>query len=75
MTRTGKKSQMSSNFGQIRPLTLELLSLERIKNEDPIAFHFYQIFVKLAGNQDRHKISDEFEFRPDPTIDLGVTFP
>ena len=28
-------------------------------------FIFYQIFVRLAGNQDRHKILDEFEFRPD----------
>ena len=27
-------------------------------------FIFYRIFVKLAGNQDRHKISDEFGFRP-----------
>ena len=23
---------------------------------------FYQIFFELAGNEDRHKISDEFEF-------------
>ena len=27
---------------------------------------FYQIFFKLAGNKDRHKISDEFEFRHTP---------
>ena len=26
---------------------------------------FDRIFVKLAGNKDRHKISDEFKFRPD----------
>ena len=26
---------------------------------------FYQIFFKLAGNENRHKISDEFEFRSD----------
>ena len=25
-------------------------------------FIFYQIFVKLAGNQDRHKISNKLEF-------------
>ena len=24
---------------------------------------FYQIFFKLAGNEDMHKISDEIEFR------------
>ena len=26
---------------------------------------FDRIFIKLAGNQDRHKIWNEFEFRPD----------
>ena len=30
-------------------------------------------FVKLAGNQDRHRISDEFEFRPDRISHFGVT--
>ena len=38
-------------------------------------FNFYQIFVKLAGNQDRHKISDEFEFRSDLISHFGVTCP
>ena len=31
--------------------------------------------MKLADNTDRHKISDEFEFQPDWTIDFGVTCP
>ena len=39
------------------------------------SFIFYRIFVKLAGNQDRHKISDEFEFRPDRISHFGVTCP
>ena len=39
------------------------------------SFIFDQIFVKLAGNQDRHKISDEFEFRPDRISHFGVTCP
>ena len=30
---------------------------------------------KLADNRDRHKILDEFEFRPDQTIYFGVTCP
>ena len=30
------------------------------------------IFVKLAGNRDRHKISDKFEFWPDQTCHFGV---
>ena len=37
------------------------------------SFIFDQIFVKLAGNQDRHKISDEFEFRPDQISHFRVT--
>ena len=32
VTRTCIKSRMSSNFGQIRPLTKELAALERLKN-------------------------------------------
>ena len=35
---------------------------------DPILFIF-------AGNKDMHKISDEFEFRPDRTTDYGVSCP
>ena len=31
--------------------------------------------MKLADNMDRHKILDEFEFRPDRTIDFWVTCP
>ena len=34
-----------------------------------------RIFVKLAGNQIRHKISDEFEFWPDQTSHFGVICP
>ena len=30
-------------------------------------FFWSDLFFKLAGNEDRHKISDEFEFRPDRT--------
>ena len=39
------------------------------------SFIFYQIFVKLAGNQDSHKISDEFEFQLGPISHFGVTCP
>ena len=39
------------------------------------SFIFDRIFVKLAGNQDRYKISDEFEFRPDRISHFGVTCP
>ena len=43
---------MSSHFGQIGPLTLELAALERLN-----------IFI-LAGIEDMHKILDELEFQP-----------
>ena len=31
--------------------------------------------MKRADNMDKHKISDDFEFLPDRTIDFGVTCP
>ena len=39
------------------------------------AFNFDQIFIKLAGNQDRYKISVKFEFGPFGNIRIGVTSP
>ena len=36
---------------------------------------FYPILFILAGNEDMHKISDEFEFWPDRTSDYGVSCP
>ena len=38
-------------------------------------FRFNRIFISLADNLDRHTISNDFEFRPDRTIDFGVTCP
>ena len=32
-------------------------------------------FVRIPGNMDNYNISDEFEFRPDPTSDCGVICP
>ena len=32
-------------------------------------------FFILAGNEDINKISDKFEFRPDQTVDYGVSCP
>ena len=63
-------------------LTTELAALERLKISHGLimekwclqasSFIFYQIFVKLAGNQDSHKISDEFELRLDRISHFGV---
>ena len=39
------------------------------------SFIFYRIIIKVAGNQDKHKSSDEFDFRPDQTTHFWVTCP
>ena len=31
------------------------------------SFIFYRIIIKVAGNKDKHKSSDEFDFGPDKT--------
>ena len=80
VTRTCIKSRTSSNFGQIGQLTLELAALERLKKFLRLtmgkcclhasSFIFDRIIIKIAGNQDRHKSSDEFDFGPDQTTNL-----
>ena len=84
VTRTCIKSRTSSNFGQIGQLTTELAALERLKNPHRLimgkclrasSFIFDRIIIKVAGNEDRHKSSDEFDFGPDQTIHFGVTCP
>ena len=75
--RTCIKSRMSSNFGQIGPLTMELeLCPWAFKKKIPMdlqwgkwclhtsSFFFYRIIIKVAGNQDRHKSLEEFDFGP-----------
>ena len=39
------------------------------------SFIFDRITIKVAGNQDRHKSSDKFDFGPDRTTHFGVTCP
>ena len=85
ITWSGIEYQTTSNFGQIGPLSTEYGARERLNNfpytynlkmvSPSYLVHFYWIFVKLAGNQDRHKISDEFEFRPVRISHTGVTRP
>ena len=79
------KSRMSSNFGQIGPLTTELGAIERLKISHRLimgkwclhasSFTFDRIIIKVAGNQHWHKSSDEFDFGPDQTTHFGVTCP
>ena len=85
VTRTCIKSRTSLTFGQIGPLTMELAALERLKISHRLimgqwclqasSFIFDRIFVKLAGNQDSHKISYEFEFWLDRMSHFGVMCP
>ena len=35
----------------------------------------YPILFIVAGNDDMHESSEEFEIRPDPTTDCGVSCP
>ena len=39
------------------------------------SFIFDRIIIKVASNQDRHKISVEFDFGPNQTTHFGVTCP
>ena len=39
------------------------------------SFIFDPIIIKVAGNQGRHKSSDEFDFGPDQTTHFGNTCP
>ena len=39
------------------------------------SFIFDRIIIKVAGNQDKHNSSDEFDFGPDQNTHFGVTCP
>ena len=39
----------------------------------PLFFGYFSSNFILAGNKDIHKSSKEFEVRPDPTTDYGVS--
>ena len=64
---------------------MELAGLERLKISHRLtmgkwclqasSFIFDRIFVKLAGNPDSHKNSDEFEFQLDLFSHFRVTCP
>ena len=85
VTRTCIKSRTSLNFGQIEPLTTQLAVLEHQKISHRLimgkwclhasSFIFYRIIIKVADNQDRHKILVEFDFGPNQTTHFGVTCP
>ena len=75
--KTGIKSRTGSNFGRIWPVILELPALQRWNKLCLQLFSvtFDWVFVKLAGNEDRHKSSNKFDFGSDRIIHFGVIFP
>ena len=68
---------MSLKFGQIRLLVS--MATDRVIMETQCCHFFsavfYPILFILAGNDDMHESSEEFEILPDPTTDCGVSCP
>ena len=64
---------------------MKLAALERLKNAIDVRWEngismlarsfFNRITIKVAGNQDRHKSSVEFDLGPNQTTHFGVTCP
>ena len=64
---------------------MELADLERLNISNRLimgkwclnasSFIFDRFIIKVADNQDRHKSSDEFDFRPNQTTHFGGTCP
>ena len=68
---------MSLKFGQIRLMVS--MATDRVITEKTVLplflGRFYSILFILAGNDDMYESSEEFEIRPDPTTDCGVSCP
>ena len=77
------RAWMSSKFGWIGSQTTEVAALGRMKKSHRLIMEkttssyllrfFHRILSILAGNEDKHKSLNEFEFRIDPTSNSGVT--
>ena len=74
---TYMRAWMSLKFGQIQPLISMVTDTVMMKKQ---CLHFFSavfhpfLFI-LAGNDNMHESSDEFEFRPDWTTDRGAKCP
>ena len=75
---TYMRAWMSLKFGQIR-LLVSMATDRIIMEKNGVAtfsqLFFYPILFILAGNDDMHESSEEFETRPDLTTDCGVSCP
>ena len=68
---------MSLEFGQIR-LLVSMATYMVIMEKNGVDIFlgcFYPILFILAGNDDMHESSKDFEIRPDPTTDCGISCP
>ena len=66
---------VSVHYGVLLPLSPEFFLHRLIKCLHASTLVIDLIFGKLAGNQERHKISDECAFQPALTSHFGVTCP
>ena len=74
--RTGINAILDAfEFGSNQIFHFGILAPEKKSCGHNGAFLFDIIFVKLADNEDRHKISDEFECGSDLFINFRVTCP
>ena len=69
---TYMRAWMSLMFGKIRLLVS--MTTDRVIMEKRCCHFFSAVFI-LAGNDDMHESSEEFEIRPDPDSDCGVGRP
>ena len=74
---TYMRAWISLKFGQIQPLVSMVTDRVMMgKIVSPLFLGcFYPILFILAGNDDKHESSDDFEFRLDWTADCGVSCP
>ena len=68
---------MRLKLGQIHPLVSMVTDRVMMgKTVSPLFLScFHPFLFILAGNDDMHESSDDFEFRPDWTTDCGVSCP
>ena len=74
---TYMRAWMSLTFGHIKLLVS--MATDRVIMEKTVLPLFlgcvYPILFVLAGNDNMHESSEEFEIRPDPITDCGVSCP
>ena len=77
LTMAYTRAWMSLKFGQIRLMvsmaTYRVTCVTEITVLPLFLGRFYSILFILAGNDDMHESSEEFEIRPDPTTDSGIS--